>query len=91
MRAFHFLGVFFLLCAFILTLITSVSLPYLRTLDIARTHFGQLQVTVNQDPTAQLRVSLPLFHVYFILTQLVAWSVVSLYPYISCFQALDLN
>lgn len=64
MRAFHFLGVFFLFCAFILTLITSVSLPYLRTLDIARTHFGELQVTVNQDPTDQLRVSLPLFYVY---------------------------
>ena len=62
MRAFHFLGVFFLFCAFILTLITSVSLPYLRTLDIARTHFGELQVTIDQDPTDQLRVSLPLFY-----------------------------
>ncbi|KAF8736336.1 hypothetical protein AX14_000449 [Amanita brunnescens Koide BX004] len=56
MRAFHFLGVFFLFCAFILTLITSVSLPYLRTLDIARTHFGELQVTIDQDPTDQLRL-----------------------------------
>jgi len=56
MRAFHFSGIFFLFCAFVLTLVTSVSLPYLRTLDIARTHFGELQVTIEKDPIDQLRL-----------------------------------
>jgi len=56
MRALHFSGIFLLFCAFVLTLVTSVSLPYLRTLDIARTHFGELQVTIKQDPTDELRL-----------------------------------
>ncbi|KAF8637141.1 hypothetical protein AX17_003045 [Amanita inopinata Kibby_2008] len=55
MRLFHVPGVFFLFCAFVLTLLTSVSLPYLRTLDIARIHFGDRQVSVAQDRTDQLR------------------------------------
>ncbi len=92
MRAFHFSAVFLLFCAFVLTLVTSVSLPYLRTLDIARTHFGELQVTIKHDPTDQLRVSLPLFSISYLLKYiypyLIAWGMVS--SYISCFQGLEL-
>ncbi|KAF8630731.1 hypothetical protein AX15_002752 [Amanita polypyramis BW_CC] len=55
MLSFRLPAVFLLFCAFVLTLITSVSLPYLRTLDVTRTHFGERQVTVAQEPSDQLR------------------------------------
>ena len=53
-------GAVLLFCAFVLTLVTSVSLPYLRTLDIARAHFGAGQVTIANESSDQLRVSLTL-------------------------------
>lgn len=49
-------GVFLLFCAFVLTLITSISLPYLPTLDIIRTYFGDRQVTIANEPSDQLRM-----------------------------------
>ncbi|PFH50355.1 hypothetical protein AMATHDRAFT_61166 [Amanita thiersii Skay4041] len=55
MRALHVPGVIFLFAAFVLSLLTSVSLPYLRTLDITRTHFGDRQVSVAGNRTDQLR------------------------------------
>ncbi|KAJ3513696.1 hypothetical protein NLJ89_g2810 [Agrocybe chaxingu] len=39
-RAFCIPGVLFLLCAFVLNFLVSISLPWLTALDIARTHFG---------------------------------------------------
>jgi hypothetical protein len=55
-RAFFIPGVFFLLAAFILSLLTSISLPFLPALDITRTHFGHGAVQSNQQPMSELRV-----------------------------------
>ena len=56
MQTFRIPGVLLLFCAFVLTLVTSVSLPYLRTLDFTRTHFGEREVTIANEPSDQLRV-----------------------------------
>ncbi|KAF9502129.1 pali-domain-containing protein [Pleurotus eryngii] len=39
-RIFCIPGIIFLLCAFVLSFLTSISLPYLPALDITRVHFG---------------------------------------------------
>ncbi|KAF8218692.1 hypothetical protein L208DRAFT_1427192 [Tricholoma matsutake] len=39
-RSFCITGIFFLLTAFVLSFLTSISLPFLPALDITRTHFG---------------------------------------------------
>ena len=62
MRVFQLPAILLLFCAFVLTLLTSVSLPYLRTLDITRTHFGERQVTIANEPSDQLRVRTALYY-----------------------------
>jgi hypothetical protein len=55
-RAFCIPGVFFLLAAFVLSFLTSISLPYLPALDITRTHFGSGAVQSGQKGLTELRV-----------------------------------
>ena len=57
-RAF-FLGTILLLCAFLLSLIVSVSLPALPTLDIVRCHFtgdAYPHVSTDTEPLKEIRV-----------------------------------
>lgn len=54
-RAFCIPGVFFLLAAFVLSFLTSISLPYLPALDITRTHFGSGAVQSGQKGMTELR------------------------------------
>lgn len=58
-RIFHIPGVIFLLCAFVLLFLVSISLPYLTALDIARVKFSGGSPTVGSDSNAihQIRVS----------------------------------
>ncbi|KAF7297190.1 hypothetical protein MIND_00952100 [Mycena indigotica] len=53
-RAFCIPGIIFLLCALVLSLIVSISLPFLTEIDFVRVHFGQGVVTSGQGMT-QLR------------------------------------
>jgi len=55
-RAFCIPGIIFIFCAFVLSFLTSISLPYLPALDITRTHFntGVLQNT-GADGLTELR------------------------------------
>ena len=56
-RAFCIPGVFFLFFAFVLSLLASISLPFLPALDITRTHFGAGAVQgSNQTVMSELRV-----------------------------------
>ncbi|KAJ8690621.1 hypothetical protein PTI98_012033 [Pleurotus ostreatus] len=57
-RIFCIPGIIFLLCAFVLSFLTSISLPYLTALDITRVHFGNAGTagTLDQGVT-ELRVS----------------------------------
>ncbi len=62
-------GIFFLLSAFILSLLVSVSLPSLPTIDITRSHFTSgiaPHVSTNTDSIGQIRVrtSFSLFFVF---------------------------
>ena len=54
-------GVIFLFCALVLSLLVSISLPSLPTLDIARVHFDATSVRADelgqQNSVGQLRVS----------------------------------
>ncbi|KAF4568408.1 hypothetical protein EYR40_010185 [Pleurotus pulmonarius] len=52
-RIFCIPGIIFLLCAFVLSFLTSISLPYLTALDITRVHFGNAGAagTSNQGVT----------------------------------------
>jgi hypothetical protein len=61
-RAFCIPGIFFLVCALVLSFLTSISLPFLPGLDIVRVHFAQgaLQDGSTQG-ISELRVRL-LFH-----------------------------
>jgi len=54
-RAFCIPGIIFIFCAFVLNFLTSISLPYLTALDIARTHFGNGVQQQGQDGIQQLR------------------------------------
>ncbi|EGN94688.1 hypothetical protein SERLA73DRAFT_114128 [Serpula lacrymans var. lacrymans S7.3] len=57
-RSFCIPGIIFLFCAFVLSFIVSISLPYLTAMDIARVHFnGSPLVSGNQATMTQLRVS----------------------------------
>ncbi|CDO69953.1 hypothetical protein BN946_scf184836.g27 [Trametes cinnabarina] len=51
-RIFHIPGVIFLLCAFVLLFLVSISLPYLTALDIARVKFKSGSPSVGQDSNA---------------------------------------
>ena len=55
-RAFCIPGVFFLFLAFTLSLLSSISLPFLPALDITRTHFGAGAVQAGQNEMSELRV-----------------------------------
>ncbi|OSD03824.1 hypothetical protein PYCCODRAFT_1434221 [Trametes coccinea BRFM310] len=51
-RIFHIPGVIFLICAFVLLFLVSISLPYLTALDIARVKFKTGSPSVGQDSNA---------------------------------------
>ncbi|KAH9886961.1 hypothetical protein C8Q73DRAFT_266718 [Cubamyces lactineus] len=51
-RVFHIPGVIFLLCAFVLLFLTSISLPYLTAIDIARVKFKSGSPSVGPDTNA---------------------------------------
>ena len=56
-RAFCIPAIFFLLSAFVLLFIVSISLPYLTTTDITRVDtYGAIEATAGE-PVSQLRVS----------------------------------
>lgn len=59
-RVFCIPGIIFLVCALVLSFLTSISLPYLPALDIARTHFGNGALEAGQQSMTQLRVSVSL-------------------------------
>lgn len=58
-RAFHIPGIVFLICAFVLLFLVSISLPFLTALDFARVHFtsGSPFIGNNGGSADQLRVS----------------------------------
>ena len=58
-RSFHIPGVAFLLTAFLLLFLTSISLPYLTALDFVRTTFasGSSSAPPAADAVKELRVS----------------------------------
>lgn len=58
-RAFCIPGVIFLFCAFVLSFLVSISLPYLPALDIARAHFGSsVTVTGSSDTINESRLGI---------------------------------
>jgi hypothetical protein len=61
-RSFCIPGIIFLFCAFVLSFLVSISLPYLDDMDIVRTTFGD-GVGVQGAGTGQLRVRH--FHFFF--------------------------
>jgi len=61
-RAFCIPGVFFLFAAFVLSFLTSISLPYLPALDITRAHFGNGVIQSGQQGMIELRVCYLLRH-----------------------------
>ncbi|KAF5375443.1 hypothetical protein D9615_007976 [Tricholomella constricta] len=54
-RAFCIPGIFFLTAALVLSFLTSISLPYLTAIDIARTHFGNGVIETGQQGMVELR------------------------------------
>lgn len=57
-RSFCIPGVLFLLCAFVLLFIVSISLPYLTAMDITRVHFngtGNVSISPNTNPLSLYR------------------------------------
>ncbi|KIM41931.1 hypothetical protein M413DRAFT_27478 [Hebeloma cylindrosporum] len=54
-RAFCIPGLLFLLCALVLNILVSVSLPFLPALDIVRTHFGTGVRQANTEGLTQVR------------------------------------
>jgi len=54
-RAFCIPGVFFLFLAFVLSLLASISLPFLPALDVTRTHFSAGAVQAGQNGMSELR------------------------------------
>jgi hypothetical protein len=61
-RAFCIPGIVFLFIAFVLSFLTSISLPYLPALDITRTHFGDGTIASGQQGMTELRVCHFLYH-----------------------------
>jgi hypothetical protein len=58
-RVFCIPGIVFLFCAFVLSLLVSISLPFLTALDIARVHASSnLSTSQNVPGINQIRVSL---------------------------------
>jgi hypothetical protein len=57
-RAFCIPGILFLVAAFVLSFLTSISLPFLSALDITRTHFGTGVIQSGEQGMTELRVSL---------------------------------
>jgi len=58
-RAFCIPGIIFLLCAFVLSFLVSVSLPYLPALDITRVHFGpSVTVSGSSDSITESRLGI---------------------------------
>ncbi|KAF8890715.1 hypothetical protein BD779DRAFT_1438157 [Infundibulicybe gibba] len=55
-RAFCIPGIIFLAAAFVLSLITSISLPFLPALDVARTRFDSSEITFDQSPATEIRL-----------------------------------
>lgn len=69
-RAFCIPGIIFLVAAFVLSFLTSISLPFLTGLDITRTHFGNGVIQSESQGMVEIRVSLPVdlvFKIYLIL------------------------
>jgi hypothetical protein len=60
-RAFCIPALLFLLCAFLLNLLVSISLPFIPPLDIVRTHFGTGVRQANTEGVTQVRVSLTIY------------------------------
>lgn len=58
-RVLHIPGIVFLLCAFVLLFLVSISLPFLTALDFARVNFKDGSPTVGSDSNVvdQIRVS----------------------------------
>jgi len=54
-RAFCIPGILFLFAAFVLSFLTSISLPYLTALDITRTHFGSGVIQTGSEGMTELR------------------------------------
>ena len=60
-RAFCIPGLLFLLTAFILNILVSISLPFIPPLDIVRTHFGTPVRQATAEDVTQVRVSLTIY------------------------------
>lgn len=56
-RVFCIPGIFLLFCAFVLSFLASISLPFLTVFDVARVHFGEQAAASGGSGITQLRVS----------------------------------
>lgn len=76
-RVFCIPGIFFLFCAFVLSFLASISLPFLTVFDVARVHFGEQAVASGDSGITQLRVSPPYSgknkNVDFLYSFLISW------------------
>ena len=61
-RAYCLPAVLILFFALLLNLLVSISLPYLPTLYIARTHIGTVEISGVDTGVTEIRVSLATFH-----------------------------
>ncbi|KAH0579881.1 hypothetical protein H2248_002709 [Termitomyces sp. 'cryptogamus'] len=79
-RIFCIPGVLFIFVALVLLSLSSISLPYLPALDVARTKFGTEVLDSGAQGMTELRVSVLYSGQVWLLTDHVAWSLVNFCP-----------